>query len=174
VAAAPTPAAPAVPVEAPKLEPTKLEVKWDGVTVAPEVSAEFTKLAAELKLDSAGAQRFADLYANQLKASVAALEKADAANVEAVKAKYGAELPKQLELAKRAVDKFGGDALRAAINESGVGNHPAFVDLFISIGKSLAEDSVSGASAGGPASTSQEALLRGLFPRSQEMFGKEQ
>ena len=42
--------------------------------------------------------------------------------------------------AARALDAFGGDELREALNLTGAGNHPALVRAFVQIGKALTED----------------------------------
>lgn len=45
--------------------------------------------------------------------------------------------PEAQRLATTAIDRFGGDDLRAAFNQTGVGNHPAFVKAFVEMGRSL-------------------------------------
>ena len=54
----------------------------------------------------------------------------------------GDNLAKNCELAKRALDKFGSEALRDALNESGFGNHPEVVRVFSRIGKAMSEDQI--------------------------------
>lgn len=147
-------------------------MKFEGISVAPEVAGKFSALAGELGLDSAKAQKVADFFVAQQKEAYAAYEKVEKANVEAVKTKYGADLEKNIGLARKAVEKFGGESLRSALNEAGVANHPAFVELFVQLGKALSEDTVAGGVTGSPPAASGDAALKALFPNSPEMFRK--
>ena len=45
-----------------------------------------------------------------------------------------------LAVAKKAVERFGGAKLAAALAETGAGNHPEILRCFYRIGKALAED----------------------------------
>lgn len=44
------------------------------------------------------------------------------------------------ELAKRVVDKFGSEAFKKALNDTGFGNHPEVIRTFVRIGKMMADD----------------------------------
>ncbi len=52
----------------------------------------------------------------------------------------GEHFNQSVEMAKRVVDRFGTDAFKKALNETGLGNHPELVRAFARIGKSMAED----------------------------------
>lgn len=52
----------------------------------------------------------------------------------------GKRFPESLGYARRFIDRFGGDALKNALNESGMGNHPAFFAAFTRAGRLLAGD----------------------------------
>jgi hypothetical protein len=54
----------------------------------------------------------------------------------------GERFAESAELAKRVVDRFGTDAFRKNLNESGYGNHPEVVRIFARIGKAMAPDSL--------------------------------
>ena len=43
---------------------------------------------------------------------------------------------------KRAINRFGSDAFRKAMNETGLGNHPEVVRVFARIGRSMSEDTI--------------------------------
>lgn len=47
-----------------------------------------------------------------------------------------------VELAKRAVDKYGSDEFRQALDETGFGNHPEVLRTFVRIGKAMGEDNI--------------------------------
>ena len=48
----------------------------------------------------------------------------------------------RLVLAKRAVARIGGQALRDALNKTGVGNHPELIRAFYRVGKTMADDKI--------------------------------
>ena len=50
----------------------------------------------------------------------------------------GPDFERNLAIAKRAVDKFGGAKLRKVLDESGVGNHPDVIRAFWKMGRTLA------------------------------------
>lgn len=52
----------------------------------------------------------------------------------------GDELNRNVELAKRVVDKFGTDSFKKTLNDTGLGNHPELVRLLVRIGKTMSED----------------------------------
>lgn len=62
--------------------------------------------------------------------------------VEGLKKEFGSAFEKQIEVAKRGVQAFGGDDIQQLLNETGLGNHPAVVKMFAKIGKELLEDSI--------------------------------
>ncbi len=55
---------------------------------------------------------------------------------------FGGEKFKQsVELAHRVLAKHGSQALKGALNETGLGNHPELIRLLVRIGKGMADDS---------------------------------
>lgn len=44
-------------------------------------------------------------------------------------------------LARKAVEKFGSPALKAALEHSGLGNHPELVRMMLKVGRAISEDS---------------------------------
>ena len=60
--------------------------------------------------------------------------------VDEIKADFGGAFDKRLEIAKKAVQTFGGQELKDYLNQSGLGNHPAMVKAFAKIGRELLED----------------------------------
>lgn len=63
----------------------------------------------------------------------------------------GENFGKNLEFAKRAVQRFGTPALMEKLNETGYGSHPEVVRVFSRIGRAMADDSLvrSGHQSGG-------------------------
>lgn len=188
VAAAPAAAAPVVaaPVEKvaaaggvldaapePKVETADVDVKWaEGMD--PKLSSEFAATAKELGLDSAKAQKVADIYVKAQKASdenfAVAIAKQNTDWVEAMKADKeigGAEYAASVVNAQKALRKFGTPELSKLINGYGLSNNPEMVRIFSRIGKAMAEDSISGTSdAGDTKQNTEEAALRRAYPKS--------
>lgn len=75
----------------------------------------------------------------------------------------GAKLESSLADAAKAIDSFGGPALRDALRVTGAGNNPAIVKAFIQIGKLISDESrfVSGKPATQPVSGAER-----MFPRN--------
>ncbi len=44
-----------------------------------------------------------------------------------------------LHTARQAVDRFGGDRLRKALDETGLGSHPEIIRAFVKVGKATAD-----------------------------------
>lgn len=63
----------------------------------------------------------------------------------------GDSFPKNAELSKRVIARYGSDALKAALDETGLGNHPELVRMLVRIGKAMSEDQlvIAGQAAGG-------------------------
>lgn len=54
---------------------------------------------------------------------------------------YGGEaFNKNAEIASRVIARFGSEALKKDLNESGLGNHPELVRMMVKIGKEFSED----------------------------------
>lgn len=66
-----------------------------------------------------------------------------------------------MEYAKRVVDRFGTDAFKKTLNETGLGNHPELVRIFNKIGRSMAEDRLVTAGTKNSAGKSMEDIFYG-------------
>ncbi len=154
---------------------TDIELKFpEGFTPDEEMMKEFVPLAKELKLDSKGAQRVADLglkmVQRQNEAALAAFQKQRqdwAKEVRADKELGGANFDKTVSLARATMKEFGGPDLGKQLVELGLDNHPALVRFFANVGKALSEDTVSGATAGAGkgALSDEERALRMRYPK---------
>lgn len=54
----------------------------------------------------------------------------------------GQEFKQNVELSERVIKKFGSDALKKGLNDSGLGNHPELVRMLTLIGKVMANDTL--------------------------------
>lgn len=168
-------AAAAAPAAAPAAEPQKQEPAApvvpesyefkmpDGVTLDKAAADEFTAVAKELKLDQATAQKVADVGAKmaQRQAEQRTAEIASWAEQTKADPEIGGEkLAANLAIAQRAIDRFGGDALKEVLNATGLGNHPVLVKAFLKAGQAISED---GSLPRGTASAEVDAAKK-LFP----------
>lgn len=73
----------------------------------------------------------------------------------------GEAFAKNAELAKRVVERFGSDALKTALNDTGLGNHPELLRVFVRIGKAMSEDQL--VLPGSTQSTAEKKSVEDIF-----------
>lgn len=164
-------------------EPTAYELKYpEGVAADDATFGKFKELAQKTGLKADGAQQIVDFFVESQKAASEqqklAVEQAQKQWVEAAKADKefgGPQFDANIQVAQKALHKFGDSEITELLERTGLGNHPAFVRWAYRIGKSISEDSIAGASAPGTASAAQsdDAFLRGLYPNTPSLFRKE-
>lgn len=165
VATATAPAAEAKPGEA-KVEETEVKYDFkmpDGVEADEKTLADFTKFAKELKLSPESAQKLVDLRSAAVVAAKeqhAATVKGWADEVKADKELGGDKLAENLAVAKKAID-LGPPELKALLESSGLGNHPAVFKWAHAVGKALSEDTFKAAANVGAESKSTASVLYG-------------
>lgn len=82
-------------------------------------------------------------FENQIREQhMANLQKARDDSIASLKSEFGAGFEKQLSFAKRAVQEYGGEDLKAALDQTGLGDNPALVKAFARIGKELTESNL--------------------------------
>lgn len=111
-----------------------------------------------LEIESEAVSRYAQAQAEQVKSKVEGWK----ADVRKDKEIGGEAFEKNVELAKRVVERFASEDFKKALNETGLGNHPELVRVFFKIGLAMADDSLvqSGAQIG-PKSRDVADLLYG-------------
>lgn len=169
--------------------PIPLELKLPaGVKADDPTIGEFKKLATEAKLDGKAAQAIYDLHHRVNAAAAEAAQKAQDAVFEQERAGWIATLKADKEIGGAAYEtnkqialkpfvKFpAGAEAKKLLDESGFGDHPAFVRLFLQIGKAMGEDSIAGTGASGVKTpgNDDQTFLRSMYdhPASQAMFNK--
>lgn len=148
------------------------EVKYefklpDGVEPDQKTLDEFTKVAKELKLSPENAQKLVDLRSAAVVAAKeqhAATVKGWADEVKADKDLGGDKLPESLATAKKAID-LGPPELKALLEESGLGNHPAVFKWAHAVGKALSEDTFKAGTSAPVESKSTASVLYGGTPK---------
>jgi hypothetical protein len=102
----------------------------------------------EVGLTQESAQKLADAYIpyveQQVKSNETAAIEEWNKKVEEWKTQttqeLGASLKEDLVTASKFIDKFGSSKVREVLNETGLGNHPELVKLFVKAGKAISED----------------------------------
>lgn len=151
----PPPADPPKPPADPPADPPKPGAPEAYEFKAPEgktYDAEFVKAFAEeakaLDLPQDKAQAVLDKLSE--KAQERQLAKIEEAKTQWLAdsrkdAEFGGDkLEENLGIAKKALDAFGSDALKALLNDSGLGNHPELIRFFYRAGKAISEDTFMG------------------------------
>ena len=95
---------------------------------------------------------YMDLYVGVAKQQREAQETAKTAALESLKKEWGGEegWKTNLTLADRALTRFGSPEFRKHLDDTGLGNHPEMVKIFVAIGKAMAEDTfIKGKGGGG-------------------------
>lgn len=108
----------------------------------------FTPLAKELGLSNEQAQQLVNLapqiqqrMAQQQAESWGKQLEAWVGEVKADKDIGGSNLPATMASAQKVMQQFGTPELKAALEQTGMGNHPELVRLFAKVGKAMGEDS---------------------------------
>lgn len=123
------------------------DFNFDGVEVNEELLGDFKPIAKELNLTQDQAQKLIDLQTKYTKAATESQEKAIAELKETWKTESesddligGSDHQEKVALATKVFGKFGDADFKALLDESGFGNHPAFIRTFYRLGKVISED----------------------------------
>jgi hypothetical protein len=80
----------------------------------------------------------------------------------------GEKFAQSAEIAKRVVNRFGTEAFKKALNETGLGNHPELVRVFVRIGRAMTDDQLVIASGQPTAPRSAADVLYGETSTTKE------
>lgn len=140
----------------------------EGFELNQEVAGEFEAYARELNLPQDKAQAVVDMgvklmQSAQSKQAEMYQQTQEQWRNEVVNDKEigGQALAENLSYAAKVLDTFAPD-LRGVLDETGLGNHPAFVKAFVKIGKAISEDRLVGGAQQTPGAISDPAAK--LFP----------
>ncbi len=132
----------------PPKPPDKYELKLpEGSLLDPSATERISAYAKEKGLSMEAAQE----VLNRENQAVTAHHESQLKQVDVIKTQWvkdaeadkeigGEKFKENIELAKRVIDKFGSDAFKTALNETGFGNHPEVIRIFTKIGRLMGED----------------------------------
>lgn len=115
----------------------------EGFHVEEGLMGEFKEVAKELNLSQENAQKLVDLQTKFTLAQAKNWETVKSDWVKAAKSDGeigGGKWDENVATARQAIDQFGSDELKAALDSTGVGNHPEFIRFAFRVGKALKED----------------------------------
>lgn len=147
----------------------------EGVPYDPAIEAEFKKFAHAQNLTAAQAESLYGWYYGLVKnghaSEQARLEKAQGEAIDKLKTDWGAKFDGNKEIAIRAFKTFGNEETAALLDKQvdGVklGDHPAFIKWFHSIGTKIMDDKATFGNDGGAGGDTVEAQER---KRAEQMF----
>ena len=147
----------------------------EGVPYDPAIEAEFKKFAHAQNLTAAQAESpygwYYGLAKNGHASEQARLEKAQGEAIDKLKTDWGAKFDGNKEIAIRAFKTFGNEETAALLDKQidGVklGDHPAFIKWFHSIGIKIMDDKATFGNDGGAGGDTVEAQER---KRAEQMF----
>lgn len=144
----------------------------EGFELNKEVSGEFEAYARELNLPQDKAQAVVDMGVKLMQSAQAKQAEAFAQTQQQWRDQVvndkelgGAALAENLSYAAKVLDTYAPD-LRAVLDETGLGNHPAFVKAFVKIGKAISEDRLVGGAQQTPGAAQDPAAK--LFPNMNQ------
>jgi len=160
----------------PKAEPGTVPESYEfklaeGIELDQATLDLFSPVFKELGLDNAKAQMLVDTYVPVVQGLEEKI-KQDSLNdfkeivkgwKDATLKELGADSDKKLAICARGINKFGDDNFRAALDQTGLGNHPEFVKFMIKVGETVTEDPLVDPVNSMPGSTSQDKLNQ-MYP----------
>jgi hypothetical protein len=136
----------------------------EGVVLDTKAVEQFEPIARELNLTNDQANKLVALQASivrQQQEVWAQQRQTWESAVKTDKELGGTALDGNIRLAQSALTKFGTPELRAALDTTGMGNHPELVRVFTRIGKAMAEDTFEKGSPSKNAGKSAAEILYG-------------
>lgn len=143
----------------------------DGSLLDPASVEKVTLFAKENKLSQEAAQALLQRE-NEVVSSFVTKAQADfkaqteqwVKDIQGDKEVGGEKFKENIELAHRVLKRFGSDDFSKALEETGYGNHPDLVKVFVRIGKAMGDDKavIPGAQAG-----EQKSLAQLLYPTNK-------
>jgi len=141
----------------------------EGSQVDEDAASGLVELAKEHKLPPEVAQKIAAFGVPVLNKAQQQQQEAFNAQLKAWESEVladadigGVALQDNLRLAAKAIDRFGGDALRQVFDATGLGNHPQLVKAFVQIGKAISDDTLVGLNSS--KATGDQGLAKQMFP----------
>lgn len=116
----------------------------EGAELGSDVTDAFAGVAKELNLTQDAAQKVLDkmapVLAQRQNAQVQAVQQEWREQSTADKEFGGDKLAENLGAARKAMDAFASPGLKQTLEQTGLGNHPEVIRMFVKVGKAISED----------------------------------
>jgi len=147
-------AAPAAAESAPAAQPAEGEKQGaperyefkapEGTELSSDVTDAFAGVAKELNLTQDAAQKVLDkmapVLAQRQNAQVQAVQQEWREQSTADKEFGGDKLAENLGVARKAMDAFASPGLKQTLEQTGLGDHPEVIRMFVKVGKAISQD----------------------------------
>ncbi len=142
----------------------------EGMPYSDEAVQAYRGLAHQVGLNDSQAKSLFELHnkmaIESFKADNEARQKAQNEAVEGLKKDWGDGYDANIELAKRALKKFGGDNLTKFLDESGAGDNASVLKAFHAIGEAISDDAGSGPDGGNAGGDSLSNFFPSMKPKT--------
>jgi len=150
--------------------PEKYELKLpENFEANQEAMEKFENIAKDSKLTQDQAQSFVDVFVeevNRLQESYQSafndITKEWVKTAKEDKEFGGLNFNSNMSIVRDAINNYGNDELKLALNQTGIGNHPEFLRFAYKVGKALQDDKFHTGS--NPDSTNEQSILNALYP----------
>jgi hypothetical protein len=144
--------------------PEKYEFELpEGIVLNEELTNKATEVFKELKLSNEQAQKLVNIQSDTIMAMNKANQDFFISTVNEwkneTKKQLGDKYDSEMAFAKKAFKEFGNEELSKMADEFGIGNHPAFINMLIGVGKKISEDKPPVANPG----TNKKDFLKELY-----------
>mgnify|MGYP003541986485 CR=1 FL=1 len=152
-----------------EVAPEKYDLKVpEGSVLSDEALQKITDFATANKLSKEDAQKMVNLHCEEVSEHSKNLQdqfkqiSEDWKTQASQDKEYGGDgFNRNVEMAHRVVDRFATPEFKQALNDSGFGNHPELLRVFVRIGKAMSEGSLVTASAGTKIQKTPEEIMYG-------------
>lgn len=159
--------------QAPKEEKKDYELKLsEGSLLKPEQLAELSTFAKSKGLTEEQAKSFLEREESSYKALADKAQAHRQAEIEGWKQaslkhpEFGGEkFGANVEVARRAMNRFGSDSMTKLLDESGMGNHPEVIGMFYRIGQAMSEGKMVQA---GQVSNDTRSMAERFYPTNKK------
>ncbi len=124
----------------------KPEGLHESVVTTPESEKDYKGVAHKLGLTATQADGLNAWYlekiSNLVKQDAESIKTETAQAETKLMGEWGNTYPQNLELSKRAINKFGGEEALNALTAASLDNHPAIIKMMAAVGKAVSEDAI--------------------------------
>ena len=139
---------PEAPDQYSKLAPEKLAASGLDPKVVEGLYDTFHKAGLTNKQATTLAEQYVQGIVDSNGAKMANMEAEAKTAMDNLTAQFGEQVNQKLDIAQTVVRQFGGEGVANTLNETGLGNNPDLINMFIKMGEAMMEDRADGSGPG--------------------------